>query len=354
MSKVKIAGHASGSGTLTIQAPDTSSSRTITLPDATGTLLNSDGDGSSLTGLTSSLGDLSDATTTATSNIGIGSTALDSITTGDSNVALGDNALTANTEGDNNVAIGVQALDANTTASDNVAIGYGALGTMVGGTGKNYALGYLTLNSVTDGVSNIGIGYHAGHYDVASGDPITTGDRNVIIGNYSSGSVADSQDQIVIGYALAGASDQSLTFGNATSDTTCSYGSTSWSNPSDERIKQDITTSTAGLGFINDLRPVTFKYKNEGDIPTDFSGYVEGSTTPVINSFTNHGFVAQEVKIAIDAHPELKDGFEMWKEGKDGRQRIGDSSLIPMLVNAIQELSAENDALKDRLTAGGL
>ncbi len=51
MSKIKIAGHASGSGTLTIQAPDTSSSRTITLPDATGTLLNSDGDGSSLTGI---------------------------------------------------------------------------------------------------------------------------------------------------------------------------------------------------------------------------------------------------------------------------------------------------------------
>ena len=49
MSKIKIAGNASGSGTLTIQAPDTSSSRTITLPDATGTLLNSDGDGSSLT-----------------------------------------------------------------------------------------------------------------------------------------------------------------------------------------------------------------------------------------------------------------------------------------------------------------
>jgi len=51
MSKVKIAGHASGSGTLTIQAPDTSSSRTITLPDATGTLLNSDGSGASLTNL---------------------------------------------------------------------------------------------------------------------------------------------------------------------------------------------------------------------------------------------------------------------------------------------------------------
>jgi len=52
MAKVKITGHASGTGVLTVTAPNTSSDRTITLPDATGTLLNSDGDGSSLTNLT--------------------------------------------------------------------------------------------------------------------------------------------------------------------------------------------------------------------------------------------------------------------------------------------------------------
>jgi|10_taG_2_1085330.scaffolds.fasta_scaffold95360_2 hypothetical protein len=51
MAKVKITGHASGTGVLTVTAPNTSSDRTITLPDATGTLLNSDGDGSSLTSL---------------------------------------------------------------------------------------------------------------------------------------------------------------------------------------------------------------------------------------------------------------------------------------------------------------
>ena len=51
MAKVKITGHASGTGVLTVTAPNTSSDRTITLPDATGTLLNSDGDGSSLTGV---------------------------------------------------------------------------------------------------------------------------------------------------------------------------------------------------------------------------------------------------------------------------------------------------------------
>jgi len=43
MAKVKIQGHASGSGVLTVTAPNTSSDRTITLPDATGTLLASEG-----------------------------------------------------------------------------------------------------------------------------------------------------------------------------------------------------------------------------------------------------------------------------------------------------------------------
>ena len=52
MSKVKIQGNASGTGVFTIEAPGTNDPRTLTLPDATGTLLNSDGDGSNLTGLT--------------------------------------------------------------------------------------------------------------------------------------------------------------------------------------------------------------------------------------------------------------------------------------------------------------
>jgi len=51
MSKVKIQGNASGTGVLTVTAPNTSTDRTITLPDSTGTLLTADGDGSSLTGV---------------------------------------------------------------------------------------------------------------------------------------------------------------------------------------------------------------------------------------------------------------------------------------------------------------
>ena len=58
MAKVKIQRHASGTGVLTVTAPNTSSDRTITLPDATGTLLNSDGDGSSLTSLPAHTGNV--------------------------------------------------------------------------------------------------------------------------------------------------------------------------------------------------------------------------------------------------------------------------------------------------------
>ena len=53
MSKVKIQGNASGTGVLTVTAPNTSTDRTLTLPDSTGTLLTTDGDGSNLTGISS-------------------------------------------------------------------------------------------------------------------------------------------------------------------------------------------------------------------------------------------------------------------------------------------------------------
>jgi hypothetical protein len=62
-----------------------------------------------------------------------------------------------------------------------------------------------------------------------------------------------------------------------------------------------------------------------------------------------HGFIAQEVKAVIDNHSEIKDGFEMWQADEvDGRQRLAPSELIPMLVKAIQELSARVKVLEGK------
>jgi len=48
MAKVKIQGHASGTGVVTVTAPNTSTDRTITLPDSTGTLATTADNGSQL------------------------------------------------------------------------------------------------------------------------------------------------------------------------------------------------------------------------------------------------------------------------------------------------------------------
>ena len=45
MSKIKLTGNSSGTGVLTVTAPNTSTDRTITLPDGTGTLIADDGSG---------------------------------------------------------------------------------------------------------------------------------------------------------------------------------------------------------------------------------------------------------------------------------------------------------------------
>jgi len=114
MAKVKITGHASGTGILTVTAPNTSTDRTITLPDATGTLLNSDGsaanltaipaanitgtlpaiDGSNLTGVgvdgISSSADATAITIDATENVGFGATPT-SFYSGYTGVQIGSN-----------------------------------------------------------------------------------------------------------------------------------------------------------------------------------------------------------------------------------------------------------------------
>jgi len=149
-----------------------------------------------------------------------------------------------------------------------------------------------------------------------------------------------------MGYDVSGAAGYT-TLGQSGSDIRAQHGVATWSTVSDERVKKDITDATAGLSFINDLRPRTFKYKAKGDIPKEFDSYEEGSTEAYKNEFTNHGFIAQEVKEAIDNHPELKDGFKMWDVREhSGQQEVGEAAVIPVLVKAVQELSTQVDELK--------
>jgi len=270
----------------------------------------------------------------------------DAITTGFDNVAIGRSALTTEDTGRKNVAIGSSALESQNADVDNLntAVGFEAGKEVTTGVG-NTVLGSSAGVAVTTGATNVCLGTQAGN-------TTTTGSNNVIIGKLSTASAADGNNQIVIGDTVAGSGNDNFTFGSGSTDSNVAFGATTITAPSDGRYKEEIIDATAGLSFINDLRPVTFKWKKEKDLPSDHIAYVEDSETRTMNDYTNHGFIAQEVKTAIDAHSEIKDGFEMWQADEtDGRQRLGPSALVPILVKAIQEQQTTIEALTARMAA---
>jgi hypothetical protein len=271
--------------------------------------------------------------------VGVGTLARN--TTGAYNTALGAYALNKNTTAANNTAVGYHALNANTTGTGNSAVGYGAALACTTAT-ELTAIGSTAGDAVTTGPGNTLIGSRAGVHGVG----LTTGPYNTVVGSYSNTSAVDSSHQIVLGHNVTGNADSSLCFGTGTTDSAIAFGATSITAPSDVRLKEDIQDEEIGLDFINALRPVTFLWKKEKDIPSEMKAYKEGSEERTMNGKHNHGFIAQEVKATIDSY-DLKDGFDMWQEDEtDGRQRVAPSALVPILVKAIQELTARITTLE--------
>ena len=258
-----------------------------------------------------------------TGNVAVGYRAAFEVTTGVSNVYLGADCGFNNISGDSNVFIGFSsgsgASSAKLTGGENVGIGRNALVAIQADSNRNTCVGTY------------------------AGDTITTGDDAVCIGYNVDTSAASVGNQIIIGNSRAGAGANTarlgLSGGFATLDLNGS--DTSWAASSDSRLKKDVTDCPAGLSFIKDLRPITFKWEAKDAVDNTLPQYDADSSDPVYGSGkTQHGFIAQEVKTAIDAHSELKDGFSMWREDPDGTQEVAPSALVPMLVKAIQELEA--------------
>jgi hypothetical protein len=200
--------------------------------------------------------------------------------------------------------------------------------------------------AITTGAKNICIGGDAG----ASGTSLVTGTDCILIGRNTRPSATNGDNQIVMGDTVTSAGNNSFTIGKDATDSNIAFGATSITAPSDIRLKEDIQDEEVGLDFINDLRPVTFQWKKEKDIPSDMKAYKEGSEERTMNGKYNHGFIAQEVKEVIDNH-NLKDGFDMWQEDEvDGRQRVAPSAIMSVMVKAVQELSTQVDELKAEIT----
>jgi hypothetical protein len=300
------------------------------------------------------IGQFAGTDVTGNDNTAVGTQALFTETSGADNVAIGHDALRTQNTASNNTAVGSHAGDSITTGGNNTMMGNNS-GHQISTGSQNVIIGNQSATTLTTGNANVIIGHEAasGSNDIAGEDPLNTGSANVVIGKACQLGASDNNFAIVMGFECFGQGSEQFTFGKGTTDSNITMGATSITTPSDARYKENIEDATAGLGFINDLRPVTYRWRMEKDVPPDSRDYNPESTTRVMSAGEElrHGFIAQEIKAVLDNHPEVKYSHELWnRDGThDERQRVGPAFLIPMLVKSVKELSHKNDILTQRV-----
>lgn len=150
-------------------------------------------------------------------------------------------------------------------------------------------------------------------------------------------------------------SDNNWILGDASRRWVRLYAVSSTINTSDARIKTDIQNSNLGLDFINNLRPVKYKYivgekiiqrDENGNYIKDENGNVVFTTRPGIR--THYGLIAQEVKEAVDISGT--EDFAGWVQDdltdENSMQSLAYEQFISPMIKAIQELSQRLDRLE--------
>jgi hypothetical protein len=234
-------------------------------------------------------------------------------------IAIGNfagDSITGNGNG-NAIIIGNNAMSNSFQTGGNIAIGDSALQNATGVFGiANIAIGQQAGSSVTDGFQNTIIGYGAA--TSLAGVALTTGDNNLVIGSLAATASANSNN--------------SVTLGNA-SITTLRCAVTSITSLSDARDKKDVVDLRAGLDFVKGLRPVEFVWDDR-----DENGKHD------INDF---GFIAQELKSAQE-DAEMADVLKLVYDENPEKLEASYGKLIPILVKAIQELTAKVEQLENK------
>jgi hypothetical protein len=241
--------------------------------------------------------------------VAIGNAALQSqsTTTATYNTAVGITAMYTLTTGTNNTAFGYSALLSNSTGTYNTAIGASSLYNSVSGASLNTAVGGLAGASLTSGAQNTIIGYQAAAFTV----PLATGTNNTVIGFQAR--------------TAAQTSVNTITLGNP-SIATLRCQVTTITALSDIRDKKNVLDSPYGLEFINRLRPVTFIWDMRDE---------DGK-----HGDPDMGFIAQDL-MALEDELDAHDVLSLTYRDNPERIEATPGRLIPILVKAVQELSAK-------------
>ena len=229
-----------------------------------------------------------------------------------SNTAVGWHALAANTIGSYNIAVGQDALAANTTGSYNTAVGRHALAANITGS-DNTAVGRAALLANTTGSYNTAVGRYAGA-------GITSGENLTCVGYNAAPSAVDAVNEVTLG-------DTTVTM------LRCKV--TTITGLSDERDKSNIAPLGLGLDFIRDLRPKKWTWDIRAEEKIKGTKDVE-----------DVGFVAQDLDLVQKTHGVIP-GL-VFKPNAD-RWESSPGKLLPVAIQAIQELATKVDVLEGRL-----
>jgi hypothetical protein len=278
------------------------------------------------------------ALTTASNNILIGYNAGGGITAGSSNTVIGSNVSPYSNTGNNQLAIAnaiygdvgngmaLQAKVGINVTSPTMALdvsGSLKVGVMVSAT-----IGQAMVNT-WPGTVYAENGYYVGRNDTG----IWWGDGGAqIVGN----GVNDGNGYL---WMAGGTSGMILAGGFMGVNTwTPNYtldvagvvaGAGAYVNTSDARLKKDVTPITYGLETVMKLKPIGFNWIDQGD---DWKKQHQ------------LGLIAQDVeKIVPEVVTKAKDASET--------RSLAYGELVPVLIKAVQDLKAENDALRARVDA---
>jgi hypothetical protein len=202
--------------------------------------------------------------------------------------------------------------------------------------------GGFTINNNDPNASNytsFGVG-GSESMRIDSGGNLLVGTTSVL--NNSKVTIVNNNPQIVVRHssATAGkywnanyvdASSNVFVINQNNTGVVMADGASAWSANSDERLKDIIAPITSALEGVQSLRAVRYSWKSdEAKVP-------------------HIGLIAQDVQKIL---PEVVHSAKLpMSEDETEYLSVAYTEVIPLLVAAIQELSAKNDALEARLVA---
>ena len=241
-------------------------------------------------------------------------------------------------------------MDDATTAQSNTAVGYAAGGAITTGDGSVY-IGTFCGGQGTTAHTNTFIGANAG-YDVTTGNnlvlighaagynagnDIVDGTFGIYLGAFSMASAGNVSNEVVIGYNSQGKGGNTAYFGQ--SSIYNAANSTTFSQTSDIRIKKNIIDNNSGLDILNQIQVKNFDYKTREEIENDSPELKDVIGSAVVEKEgTQLGVIAQEIEKFLP---------EVVKTEDTGVKTIDPDNLTWYMINAIKELSAEVEKLKN-------